>query len=88
MSKLYCPECGEYLMAGDGECHDCRCGYRNTERPARYTDALRILALIAASVAAPVTDRSAIKPLAMSMAARRQAAHARRKTSNASREMR
>jgi hypothetical protein len=28
MSKLYCPECGEYLMAGDGECHDCRCGWK------------------------------------------------------------
>jgi hypothetical protein len=28
MSKLYCPECGEYLMAGDGECHDCHCGWK------------------------------------------------------------
>jgi hypothetical protein len=26
--KLYCPECGEYLMAGDGECHDCSCGWK------------------------------------------------------------
>lgn len=27
MSRLYCPECAEYLMAGDGECHDCSCGW-------------------------------------------------------------
>lgn len=28
MKKLYCPECGEYLEGGDGECHDCRvCGW-------------------------------------------------------------
>lgn len=26
--KLYCPECSAYLMAGDGECHDCSCGWK------------------------------------------------------------
>jgi len=25
--KLYCPECNNYLMASDGECHDCPCGW-------------------------------------------------------------
>lgn len=28
MQKLYCPECNGYLMAGDGECHDCECGWK------------------------------------------------------------
>lgn len=28
MSRLYCPECGNYLEGGDGECHDCSCGWR------------------------------------------------------------
>lgn len=27
-SKLYCGDCGDYLMAGDGECHDCSCGWK------------------------------------------------------------
>jgi len=26
--KLYCPECGAYLEGGDGECHDCACGWK------------------------------------------------------------
>lgn len=26
--KLYCPECSNYLMAGDGKCHDCPCGWK------------------------------------------------------------
>lgn len=26
--KLYCPECNSYLMAGDGECKDCHCGWK------------------------------------------------------------
>ena len=28
MSRLYCPECSEYLEGGDGECHDCSCGWK------------------------------------------------------------
>lgn len=28
MEKLYCPECNNYLMAGDGHCHDCPCGWK------------------------------------------------------------
>ena len=31
MQKLYCPECSNYLMGGDGECHNCHCGW-NQER--------------------------------------------------------
>lgn len=27
MKKLYCPECTNYLLAGDGEMHDCCCGW-------------------------------------------------------------
>lgn len=25
--SLYCPKCNNYLMAGDGKCHDCPCGW-------------------------------------------------------------
>ena len=28
MNKMYCEECGSYLMASDGECHDCHCGWK------------------------------------------------------------
>ena len=28
MKKLYCHECSNYLMGGDGECHDCGCGWK------------------------------------------------------------
>lgn len=28
MGILYCPECNNYLMGGDGECHDCSCGWK------------------------------------------------------------
>lgn len=28
MKVLYCRECSEYLMGGDGECHDCVCGWK------------------------------------------------------------
>ena len=28
MKRLYCPECGEYLEGGDGECKDCHCGWK------------------------------------------------------------
>lgn len=28
MTKLYCPECGNYLEGGDGENHDCWCGWK------------------------------------------------------------
>lgn len=28
MQLLYCPDCNNYLMAGDGECHDCHCGWK------------------------------------------------------------
>lgn len=31
MKKLYCADCGNYLMAGDGECHDCPCGWKQPE---------------------------------------------------------
>lgn len=31
MKKLYCGACGNYLMGGDGECHDCRCGWKQPE---------------------------------------------------------
>lgn len=38
--KLYCAECGEYLMGGDGECHDCSCGWKQfvpAEREVKLT---------------------------------------------------
>lgn len=25
--QLYCPACSNYLMASDGECHNCPCGW-------------------------------------------------------------
>ena len=28
MTRLYCPECSEYREGGDGECHDCSCGWK------------------------------------------------------------
>lgn len=28
MKLLYCPECQNYLEGGDGECHDCSCGWK------------------------------------------------------------
>lgn len=28
MQKLYCDNCSNYLMGGDGECHDCPCGWK------------------------------------------------------------
>ena len=28
MTRLYCLECSEYLEGGDGECHDCLCGWK------------------------------------------------------------
>ena len=28
MTRLYCPDCSEYLEGGDGECHDCSCGWK------------------------------------------------------------
>jgi len=28
LKKLYCDNCGNYLMGGDGECHDCHCGWK------------------------------------------------------------
>lgn len=28
MESLYCKKCGNYLMAGDGHCHDCHCGWK------------------------------------------------------------
>lgn len=28
MGILYCPECSNYLMGGDGEYHDCSCGWK------------------------------------------------------------
>lgn len=27
IESLYCHDCGNYLMAGDGHCHDCPCGW-------------------------------------------------------------
>lgn len=33
MKLLYCRDCGSYLMAGDGECHDCHCGWKQPEDP-------------------------------------------------------
>lgn len=28
MKSLYCRDCNNYLMGGDGECHDCPCGWK------------------------------------------------------------
>lgn len=28
MKRLYCGDCGNYLMGSDGECHDCGCGWK------------------------------------------------------------
>lgn len=33
MKKLYCPECGNYLEGGDGDMHDCCCGWKQPEEP-------------------------------------------------------
>ena len=27
MNRLYCPDCGNYLMGSDGDCHNCHCGW-------------------------------------------------------------
>ncbi|EIW6162754.1 hypothetical protein MF451_003751 [Salmonella enterica subsp. enterica serovar Saintpaul] len=27
LTKLYCPQCGNYLMGSDGNNHDCLCGW-------------------------------------------------------------
>lgn len=35
MKKLYCPECSAYLEGGDGECKDCRCGWKQPEEEAK-----------------------------------------------------
>ncbi|HAT3959769.1 TPA: hypothetical protein I9Y37_001909 [Citrobacter freundii] len=32
MTKLYCPECGNYLEGGDGLNHDCPCGWKQPEQ--------------------------------------------------------
>lgn len=31
MKNPYCPECNNYLLGGDGECHDCSCGWKQLE---------------------------------------------------------
>lgn len=31
MKCLYCGDCSNYLMGGDGECHDCHCGWKQPE---------------------------------------------------------
>ena len=31
MKKLYCPECGNYLEGGDGDMHDCCCGWKQPD---------------------------------------------------------
>lgn len=28
MQKLYCHNCGEYLLCGTGDCVDCHCGWK------------------------------------------------------------
>lgn len=28
MQRLYCPQCGNYLMCGTGDCVDCHCGWK------------------------------------------------------------
>lgn len=33
MQKLYCGDCNNYLMAGDGQCHDCPCGWKQEVEP-------------------------------------------------------
>lgn len=33
MQKLYCGSCSNYLMGGDGECHDCPCGWKQPVEP-------------------------------------------------------
>lgn len=35
MKKLYCPECSSYLEGGDGECKDCRCGWKQPVEEAK-----------------------------------------------------
>jgi len=32
MKLLYCPVCQNYLLAGDGELHDCCCGWKQPEQ--------------------------------------------------------
>lgn len=39
MRKLYCPKCGAYLEGGDGECHDCRCGWQQPQDNPEWVDA-------------------------------------------------
>ncbi|WP_249215366.1 MULTISPECIES: hypothetical protein [unclassified Providencia] len=38
MKKLYCPECSAYLEGGDGECKDCRCGWKQPAEEAKESE--------------------------------------------------
>lgn len=33
MQRLYCPECGNYLLVGSGEHIDCSCGWKQYRPP-------------------------------------------------------
>lgn len=47
--KLYCPDCGNYLMAGDGECHDCHCGWTQPKRTTmKYAFEIKTLVMVEA----------------------------------------
>ena len=36
--RMYCPECGNYLLNPVGECNDCHCGYRQPVQPESEVD--------------------------------------------------
>lgn len=46
---LYCPNCGNYLIAGDGECHDCHCGWKQLRRKhMKYAFEVKTLVMVEA----------------------------------------
>lgn len=42
MKLLYCPSCSNYLMASDGDCHDCPCGWKQPPQPPPLDQGQRI----------------------------------------------
>lgn len=74
MDKLYCPECNAYLMAGDGQCHDCSCGWKQY-KPAmrRYSVLITVDASIVVEVEA--TDEESAKEEAFSQASNPSVCH-------------
>lgn len=44
MNKLYCGDCGNYLMTASGDCRDCSCGWKQPveeEHGSEFDSAIR-----------------------------------------------